>query len=99
MDYEKLSELHEEFAKQTIEMNNEFIVLFEKWKKKSLRLSAVMAIHMPINLIMNLIQQDKNSAIPRLFEDLPEVFERFLNPFVKIKEKWGKISSKEFANL
>lgn len=99
MDLDQLSQLNKEFAEQTQEMNGEFIDLFEKWKKKNFRLAIFNAIHLPINIILNIIERDKNSLMPKLFEDFPDVFERFLLPFVKIKDKWGKISSEKFAEL
>ncbi len=99
MDYETLSKLDKEFSEQAQEMTKEFSELFEKWKKRSLRLSVVMAIHMPINNILNMLNLDKQNVMQRLFEDLPDVFIRFLTPFVKIKNQWGKVSSEEFVKM
>src|SRR5271170_3360135 len=99
MDLKELSKINKEFADQAAEMSKEFSDLFEKWKKKSLRFSVIMAIHMPINIIMNMLYLDKNNHLPRLVENFPDIFERFLTPFMKIKDQWGKVSSREFTDL
>jgi len=98
MDLEKLAELNAEFAKDAEQMSEEFLELFQKWKKKSTRLTVIMAIHMPLNIIMSMLFIDKDNHFPRLMEDFPDIFVRFLKPFVKIKDQWGKISSKEFVS-
>ena len=48
---------------------------------------------------MTLLNLDEENQFPKCIEDLPEVFERFVNPFVKLKSKWGKVSSKDFVKL
>jgi len=53
---------------------------------------------MPLNIIMSMLFIDKDNHFPRLMEDFPDIFVRFLKPFVKIKDQWGKISSKEFVS-
>ena len=57
MDYEELSQLNKEFAEMFNEMSKEFGELFAKWIKKSPRLTMVGAVHLPINLIMQLLHK------------------------------------------
>ena len=38
MDHDELSELNKDFAEQTKQMFEEFVAIFEKWKKRSKRL-------------------------------------------------------------
>lgn len=99
MDFEELSKLNKEFAEQTKQMSKEFTELFTKWLKKSPRLSCINALHLPINSIVQMLLLDDKNLIPEILNDFPEVFERFLKPFTIIKDKWGKVSSKEFADL
>lgn len=99
MDLDDLSKLNRQYADDTRQMFQEFIELFQKWKKKDARIAMINCLHMPINTLMNILLQDEESLMPIAFKDFPDVFERFLNPFVKIKNKWGKISSNEFAKL
>jgi len=99
MNFEEMSELNEKFAEEFKQMTEEFYGIFEKWKNKSVRLTCVAAMHLPINLIMSLIASDKNSSLPRIFPELPDMFERFFKPFFIIKEHWGKVSCQEFTKL
>lgn len=99
MDYEELSELNKEFADMTVEMNREFLEIFQKWLKKSPRLASVNSIHLPLNLILSLIDKDEENILPKIVDDLPMVFLKFAYPFTKLKDKWGKISGKEFVKL
>lgn len=99
MDIDQLSQINKEFAEHSRQMHEEFLDVFKKWQKKSFRLSIVMALHLPMNLILNLMNIDEKDHIPRLVEDLPDMMLRFLSPFAKIRDSWGKISSKEFSAL
>jgi len=99
MNLEELTSLNKDFAKLSTQMNKEFVQLFQKWLKKQPRLAVVLAIHMPANLILNLIQMDKNNDLPKLMPDLCQVFLRFAYPFTKVKDKWGKVSGEEFCKL
>ncbi len=96
MEYEQLKRLNKTFAQETIEFNNDFFKLHRKWFKKSPRMTMVMSIHLPINMIMSMIGE---SEIPvhELFPELPDMFIRFVAPFIKLREKWGKIPGDEFA--
>jgi hypothetical protein len=96
MDYDNLKDLNEKFAKEAAEFVADFGNLFRKWILKSPRLASVMIIHIPINCIMGAIEDEV--AIHDLFPDLPDVFIRFMMPFVKLQDRWGKVSGKEFAD-
>jgi hypothetical protein len=99
MDLDDLSKLNQRFSDEYAEMNKEFNELFNKWLKKSPRLCCIMSIHLPINIIMSMIHEDKNNDIPKICPELPHMFERFLAPFIKIKKHWGVISCAEFSEL
>ncbi len=99
MDYKQLSELNKDYAEKTAEMFNEFAALFQKWKNNYPRLTMVNSIHFSVNIMMMLLNMDEKNQFPKCIEDLPEVFERFVNPIVKLKSKWGKVSSKDFVEL
>lgn len=96
MDYNKLEDLNKEFAQQSNEMNQEFIELFKKWLKRDPRTTMINAVHLPLNVIMNLIKQGK--TVSTVFPELPDMFIRFFKPFEILKNKWGKIPDTEFAN-
>lgn len=97
MDYEELSELNKEFADLTAQMTKEFTALFQKWLRKHPRVTIVNSVHLPLNLILNLIAEDHKNILPHMMPDLPNVFMRFAYPFSKIKNNWGKISGEEFV--
>lgn len=99
MDYETLRELHKQFAEDSAQITTEFNELFAKWLKKCPRTTIVLSVHLPINIIMNLIESDENGDLYQVFPELPKVMERFLAPFKVIEDQWGKISGKEFAEL
>ena len=67
-----------------------------KWLKKDPRLTISMTVSMPLNFIFQLMQQSKNKEIETAFPDFPDAISRYLSPFDSLKEKWGKIDSKEF---
>lgn len=97
MDYKQLSQLNKEFAELTAQMNDEFNELFQKWVEKNPRIAIVNGIHMPLNIVLNLIAQDKDNFLPEIMPDLPYVFMRFAYPFAKIKKNWGKKSGLQFV--
>jgi len=99
MDYEKLRILHEQFANDYAQISKEFGELFAKWLRKCPKTTIVASVHLPISIIMNLIESDKNGDVYEAFPELPQVLERFLAPFKVIEDQWGKISGKEFVEL
>lgn len=99
MDYKGLSDLNKDFAKKAKEFNQDFVNLFNKWAKIDVRLTMVCALNLPINLIINIIKNNsKELFFSTLFPEFPNVILRQLIPFNEIKEKWGKISDKEFID-
>jgi hypothetical protein len=99
MDYDQLSELNKEFAAETIAMLKDFTDVFYKWRKKSPRMAMVNAIHLPLNIIMQLIQRDTNHTFCKAVPELPDMFIRFMMPFTKLRKKWRKVSGVEFCKL
>jgi hypothetical protein len=97
MQYDELKELNAKFAEETVKFNKEFSDLFKKWLKKSPRLAIVMSIHLPINMIMGVISLDEENDIYQVFPELPDMFIRFVAPFIKLRKQWGKISGDEFT--
>jgi hypothetical protein len=95
MDYEELKKLNIEFAEQTNEMTQEFVGIFRKWMKKNPSLTIVNSIHLPLNILINLIDTADDLGSKALPE-LPDVFKRFLMPFIILKTSWGKIPDKKF---
>ncbi len=94
MDYDDLAKLSKEFAKETQEFMDEFMELHNKWMKKSPITTTIMTLHMPMNVILNLIRLfDK---FPELVPEMPQMFIRMAAPFVKLKDKWGKIPNEQF---
>lgn len=98
MDFDQ-SKQFKEFCQNSEKIAEEFYDLIERWAKKDLRLAVVNAINLPLSVILNLILEDKEKALCKLFPELPETFLRFFKPFEKIKDKWGKISNEEFFYL
>jgi hypothetical protein len=94
MNFDDLKELNEKFSSEVAQFNTEFGDLFEKWLKKSPRMASIMIIHLPINGIMGALKD--NMPLHDMFPELPDVFIRFLNPFLKLRDNWGRISAKEF---
>ncbi len=92
MDFETLSKLNAEYAKESQLFWDEFIDLWKKWMKKSPRLAVVNALHFPLNLIMNMIDNGLPQAVP----EVPDMMERFLTPMILLKDVWGKIPGKVF---
>lgn len=99
MDYEELSALNKEFAEMMSQMGNEFTELFRKWITKSPRLGMIGLVHLPINVIMMLMDKDEKNVLPHVFPEFPQMFARFLLPVIHLHSEWGKVSSKEFAEL
>lgn len=95
MDYKKVEALNKVFAQESKEFNDDFFVLLKKWIKKSPRMCIIMSIHLPINIIMKSIANDDKMHV--IFTDLPDMFIRFVAPFIKLRTKWGKISGKQFS--
>ncbi len=95
MDYEQLEKLNKKFAEESKEFQKEFAKLFRKWMKKSPRMTAVNAFHLPINLFLNVIADVK--GVEEIFPELPLVYMRMIYPFTKLRKEWGKIPSKEFV--
>jgi hypothetical protein len=94
MNFDDLKELNEKFSSEVAQFNTEFGDLFKKWLQKSPRMASIMIIHLPINSIMGALED--NLPLHEMFPELPEVFIRFLNPFLKLRDNWGRISAKEF---
>ena len=98
MDYNKVKELHEHFANDSVQMAEEFIEIFKKYYKDNPRAAIIMALHLPINLIINFIEADEDNAMPSIFPEVPDMFRRFCYPFALLKDQWGKLSNKEFCD-
>lgn len=95
MNFEHLEELNKEFASELSEIQKEFNEVFQKWIKKAPRTCIVSILSLPLGIIFTLMQQ-KDGVIEGIFPELPDVWERYLSPWILLKEKWGKISSEQF---
>jgi hypothetical protein len=96
MDHKKLEELHLEYARQSQEFLQDFKKLADKWFKKSPRLAIMNTIHLPLFIIMSLIEESENNEVYNVFPELPYTFVRLVAPFIKLREKWGKIPGEQF---
>jgi hypothetical protein len=97
MKIEELENLNEEFTKDFRKMTEEYIKLFKKYFKKNTKLCLVCSVHLPINIIMNLIKSCSDKQCSTVFPDLPDMMRRFFMPFFLLQGEWGKISDKKFA--
>jgi len=97
MDLKELEQLNKDFAKETKEFFDDFITLFQKHMKKSKRTAIVNMIHLPLNGIMNVIAKDKDNLMCEIFPELPDMFIRFMRPFIKLAPLWGTIPNEEWV--
>lgn len=98
MDLKDLKKLNKQCAKETKEFFDDFIKLFkERMDKGDKRMAIVNMIHLPLNGIMNMISEDKKNLMCEVFPELPDMFIRFMMPFMKLKVLWGQIPNKEWA--
>lgn len=98
MELKDLEALNKKCAKETEEFFDEFNKVYKKmFKKLDKRMAIVNFIHLPLNGIMNIIAQDKDGAMCKIFPELPDMFIRFMRPFIKLRKSWGKISNEEFV--
>lgn len=98
MDIKDLQKLNVEFAKFSQEFNDEFINLAQKYLRRDKRSAIVNMVHLPLNLIMNIIAMDDKNVMPKIFPELPDMFIRFMRPFIKLKVLWGQIPNAEWAS-
>lgn len=99
MNLEELEKLKKEAAQETEEFNNAFVELFkERYENGNKRMAIINMLHLPINGIINMIDQDKKNLMCEILPELPDMFIRFMMPFTKIKHLWGKIPNEEFVN-
>lgn len=96
MDYDELEKLNKEFAKETIEIMKDFNEVYKKWFNKSPRTTILIMMQLPINVLSQSIENMSDNLHSKCFPELPNMMYRFMNPFKLLKEKWGKISDKEF---
>ena len=96
MDYEELEKLNKEFAQESYQIMQDFNEVFMKWFKKSPRTAIVIMIQFPINVLGMSINKIPENFHSKCFPELPDMMYRFMNPFITIREKWGKIPDKEF---
>jgi hypothetical protein len=96
MNEKEMMELSEEFAKDMKNMTLEFYELFHKYVEKDHKTAVIMALHLPLNLILNFIK-DGNNTCSKAVEDLPGIFKRALIPFVTLEKEWGKIPDDKFV--
>ena len=97
MNYEQLEQLNKQFSEETKEFYEDFVKVFRKHMKKSRRSAIVNMIHLPVNGILSIIAEDEKNVICEALPELPEVFIRFMNPFIKLKHLWGKIPNEQWA--
>lgn len=98
MELKDLEELNAKCAKETKEFYDEFVKLFQKrMKKGDRRMAIVNMIHLPLNGILNVVSQDKNNILCEIFPELPDMFIRFMRPFLKLKVLWGQIPNSEWV--
>jgi len=97
MNLEELEQLNKQCAKETQEFYDDFIKVFRKHMKKSKRMAIVNMIHLPLNGIMNVIASDEKNLMCEIFPELPDMFIRFMRPFIKLKVLWGQIPNEEWV--
>jgi hypothetical protein len=97
MDFDELKSFHKEFAENHAELQKEFVKLFKKWIKKDVRLTMVSILALPFSCIMTILLESKNMEIESTFPEFPDVIQRYLYPIILLKDKWGCIPSKQFA--
>lgn len=97
MNFDNLNDLHAEFATNVVKFQKEFIGLYSKWFKKDPRLTVVCIVSLPIGLITNMLNEMRDGTIEKAYPEFPMMMNRYLSPFIHLKDQWGKISSKKFV--
>jgi len=93
-----LEYLNKKYAEETEEFFKEFHKVYKKmFNKGDKRMAIVNFIHLPLNGIMQMIQADKKGMMCEIFPELPDMFIRFMRPFIKLRKVWGKIPNEEFV--
>ena len=60
-------------------------------------MAIINMIHLPLNGVINVIAEDDQNIMCEAFPELPDMFIRFMAPFVKLKVLWGTIPNPEWA--
>lgn len=94
MKDEDLKALSKEFHENAHKLMADFEKTFRKWYKKDSRLTIVSTIAIPLSTLSNMAQSNNNMS--KAMPDLPDVLNRYLMPFNKIKMLWGVINDDEF---
>jgi|SRR6185436_6372940 len=94
MKDEDLKALSKEFHENSHKLMADFEKTFRKWYKKDPRLTIVQTIGLPLSTLANLAKSNTNMS--KAMPDLPDVLNRYLVPFNKIKMLWGVINDDEF---
>jgi len=98
MDLEELKKLNKQAASETEEFFNEFHKVYKKmFAKLNKRMAIINFIHLPLNGLMNMIEQDKDNVMCEVFPELPDMFARFMMPFIMLRHRWGKIPNEKFV--
>lgn len=97
MQLEDLKKLNADFAEDSFQMTKDFGKLFKKWMKKNPKLASLQSIHLPISILINLLNNCSENQMSKVLPELPDVFKRFMLPFLILKSSWGKIPDKAFA--
>lgn len=96
MDFDKLKSLNKEFAENSAEFTIDFSKIYQKWLEKDPRLTLVMTLAMPLNVLFGLITKNKDHLVEKVFPEMPAMWSRYLSPWIELKDKWGVISSEQF---
>ncbi len=96
MEFKEIEKLNKEFAKLTEKMTSDFITLFNKYMKKDPRATMILMLHLPLNLMLNIVDNSKID-MNEIFPEFPDMYIRFMKPFIILREKWGKIPNKQFV--
>jgi len=97
MEFDELKKLNKQAAKYTEDFYDDFVRLFQKHLKKSEKMAIVNMIQLPLNGILNVINRDKENLMCKIFPELPDMFIRFMKPFIKLKDLWGAIPNEEWV--
>ncbi len=96
MDNKDMENTKKDFKNQTENLVKDFMIIFQKQMEKDPRLAMTNMLHLPLNLMLNIVYNSKIDMY-KIFPNFPEVYIRFMQPFVTVKERWGKIPNKQFV--
>lgn len=98
MDYKELEQHHKKFSDLSQKLMHEYMEVCMRHFKDNPRMTMVVTLSMSVNIIMEMYMTAGNT-MTQILPDLPDIFIRYMKPFEKIKESWGKVTPEEFIKL